>query len=185
MKRLMLSGLAIALAIALPAWADDAPGGARPKICLVLSGGGARGAAHVGVLRVLETLRVPIDCIAGTSMGSIVGASYASGTPLDEMETTLASMSTRLLFKELPPREERSVRQKQDDTTILTPIEIGVRGGDLLLPKGLVSGVQLETELRGLSKVRGFHRFDDLPIPFRAVATDLASGKPRFPSSHS
>ncbi|MDN3923101.1 patatin-like phospholipase family protein [Roseateles violae] len=151
---------------------------ARPKVCLVLSGGGARGAAHVGVLKVLERLQVPIDCIAGTSMGSIVGAAYASGTPIDEMEAIIASMSTRLLFKELPPREERSVRLKQDDTKPLAPVELGYRDGKLLMPKGLVSGVQLETVLRGLSKVQGFHRFDQLPIPFRAVATDLVTGKP-------
>ena len=149
----------------------------RPRICLVLSGGGARGAAHNGVLKVLEEMHVPIDCIAGTSMGSIVGAAYASGTPLDEMEATIASMSTRQLFKELPPREERAVRLKKDDATLLAPAEVGLGDGQLLLPHGLVSGVQLETVLRGLSKVRGFHEFDKLPIPFRAVATDLVTGK--------
>jgi NTE family protein len=150
----------------------------RPKVCLVLSGGGARGAAHVGVLRVLEELRIPFDCITGTSMGSIVGGSYASGTRLEDMEKTLDSMSTRLLFTEKPPRTERSVRLKQDDNTILAPIEIGIRDGEVLMPKGLVSGVQLESVLRSLSKVRGFQRFDNLPIPFRAVATDLVTGKP-------
>jgi NTE family protein len=154
-----------------------AAGPHRTKVCLVLSGGGARGAAHVGVLRVLEELHVPIDCITGTSMGSIVGGAYASGTPLDQMEKTVDSMSTRLLFTELPPREERAVRLKKDDATILSPLEIGVKGGDILLPKGLVSGVQLESVLRGLSKVRGFQHFDDLPIPFRAVATDLVTGR--------
>jgi len=152
--------------------------GRRPKVCLVLSGGGARGAAHVGVLRVLEELHVPVDCITGTSMGSIVGAAYASGIPLGEMESTLASMSSRLLFKDLPPREERAMRLKRDDTTNLAPAEVGVADGKILLPQGLVSGVQLESVLRRLSKVRGFHRFDDLPIPFRAVATDLVTGKP-------
>jgi NTE family protein len=149
----------------------------RPKVCLVLSGGGAR-AAHVGVLKVLEQLRVPVDCITGTSMGSIVGGAYASGTPLDEMEATLASMSTRQLFKELPPREERATRLKQDDVTNLAPVELGLRDGELVLPRGVVSGVQLETVLRQLSKVRGFRRFDELPIPFRAIATDLVTGKP-------
>jgi NTE family protein len=154
------------------------PDGQRPKICLVLSGGGARGAAHVGVLKVLEELRVPIDCITGTSMGSIVGGAYASGIPIGDMEATLGSMSKRLLFKDLPPREERATRLKRDDATNLAPAEIGLRDGDVLLPKGLVSGVQLESVLRRMSKVRGFHRFDDLPIPFRAVATDLVTGKP-------
>ena len=172
---LLLAGLLAGAAQAQPSASADAR---RPKVCLVLSGGGARGAAHVGVLKVLEELRVPIDCITGTSMGSIVGAAYASGTPVDEMESTLASMSTRLLFKDSPPREERALRLKRDDATNLAPAEIGVRDGEVLVPKGLVSGVQLESVLRGLSGVRGFHHFDDLPIPFRAVATDLVTGKP-------
>jgi NTE family protein len=72
----------------------------RPKICVVLSGGGARGAAHVGVLKVLEELRVPIDCITGTSMGSLIGAAYSSGTTIAEMEQILQGISTELMFKE-------------------------------------------------------------------------------------
>ena len=87
-------------------------------------------------------------------------------------------MSTQLLFRDLPPREERAVRLKRDDATNLAPVEIGLRGGEILLPKGAVSGVQLESVLRRLSKVRGFQRFDELPIPFRAVATDLVTGRP-------
>ncbi len=172
----MLSALLVPFESAVP---SPRPGAAppRPKVCLVLSGGGARGAAHVGVLKVLEELRVPIDCITGTSMGSIVGAAYASGTPIDEMEKIISSITTRELFTELPPREDRAVRLKEDDRTVLSPIELGLRDGQVLLPQGLVSGVQLETVLRKLSKVRGTHRFDDLPIPFRAVATDLVTGK--------
>ncbi len=69
--------------------------GKRPRICLVLSGGGARGAAHVGVLKVLEEYRVPVDCIAGTSMGSLVGAAYATGTTVPEMHEVLNGISTR------------------------------------------------------------------------------------------
>ncbi|MBK6009300.1 patatin-like phospholipase family protein [Ramlibacter ginsenosidimutans] len=152
-------------------------GAARPRVCLVLSGGGARGAAHVGVLKVLEDLHVPVDCIVGTSMGSIVGAAYASGATVQEMEEVLSRLSTRLLFKEQPPREERAVRLKRDDAKNLAPAEVGLGSSGLLLPKGLVSGVQLEAVLRQLSKVRGFRQFDQLPIPFRAVATDLVSGK--------
>ncbi|MCW7538548.1 patatin-like phospholipase family protein [Aquabacterium sp. A7-Y] len=171
--------LPVLLAQQLPCLAEPAVPGeqARPKVCLVLSGGGARGAAHVGVLKVLEELRVPIDCIAGTSMGAIVGAAYASGTSVDEMETILASMSSRHLFKELPPRAERAVRLKRDDPTNLAALEVGLEGGRVLLPKGLVSGVQLETVLRRLSKVQGIQRFDELPIPFRCVATDLETGE--------
>ena len=150
----------------------------RPRVCVVLSGGGARGAAHIGVLKVLEELRVPVDCIAGTSMGSVVGASYASGTTTAEMEQAARGLSTDLLFKEKPPRQEQSVRRKQDDYTILVGPEFGVRGTELLLPKGIVSGVQLESVLRQLAKAKGYQKFDQLPIPFRAVATDLVTGKP-------
>lgn len=172
--------VALAVALCAPAavQAQAATEAKRPKICLVLSGGGARGAAHVGVLKVLEELRIPVDCITGTSMGSIVGAAYASGIPVSEMEALLGTLSTRLLFKDLPPREERAMRLKRDDATILAPVEIGVRDGDFRLPRGLVSGVQLESVLRKLSRVQGFVRFDRLPIPFRAVATDLVTGKP-------
>src|SRR4051812_21512105 len=110
--------LAVMLFVLAPvAKAEESPkpiGGAkRPKICLVLSGGGARGAAHVGVIKVLEEYRVPIDCIAGTSMGSLVGAAYATGTTVAEMEKINESISTELLFKEKPPRKELSMRRKQ------------------------------------------------------------------------
>ena len=171
---LLAAVLAVGAARAQTAASEQA---ARPRICLVLSGGGARGAAHVGVVKILEQMRVPVDCVVGTSMGAIVGAAYASGSTLPEMEDLLGTLSTRLLFKELPPREERSIHQKLDDARNLSP-ELGLGSEGLLLPKGLVSGVQLESVLRRLSKAPGFHRFDDLPIPYRAVATDLTTGKP-------
>jgi NTE family protein len=150
---------------------------ARPRICLVLSGGGARGAAHVGVLKVLDEYRIPIDCIAGTSMGALVGAAFATGMSLPEMEQLLGSISTELLFKENPPRQEQNMRRKQDDYTILFTPEVGLQQGQVKVGKGLVTGVQLETVLRQLSKAKGFYVFDDLPIPFRAIATDLVTGK--------
>jgi NTE family protein len=180
-------GLVAALAAAPPAPAQTAPvqtapeqtaAAKRPKVCLVLSGGGARGAAHVGVLKVLEELRVPIDCIAGTSMGSIVGGAFASGVPIAEMERILGEMSTDRLFKEKPPRQERAIRRKADDFTSLFSPEIGIHDGEVQLPKGIVSGVQLETVLRELAKAQGYRKFDELPVPFRAVATDLVTGRP-------
>ena len=84
-----------------------APAVSRPRICLVLSGGGARGAAHVGVLKVLEELRVPVHCIAGTSMGAIVGASYASGMGTDEMLAEMAQITSERLFNDKPPRADQ------------------------------------------------------------------------------
>ncbi len=150
----------------------------RPKICVVLSGGGARGAAHIGVLKVLEALRVPIDCIAGTSMGSLVGGAYATGMSIEDMEKLVRTLSTDAIFKERPPRQDLAIRRKIDDHTNLVTPEIGVRGDGLLLPKGVVSGVQLETVLRQLANAPGYRDFDALPIPYRAVATDLVTGTP-------
>ena len=174
---------AILVAPGLRAQVKEAPveagaGGKRPKICLVLSGGGARGAAHVGVLKVLEEYRVPIHCIAGTSMGALVGAGYATGATVPEMEQLTADITTERLLREDPPRAERSMRRKVDDYKPYFGPEIGVGGKGLGLPKGVVTGVQLETYLRQLSKAKGYYNFDKLPIPFRAVATDLVTGKP-------
>jgi len=166
-----------ALAASTEGAPNAATGAKRPKICLVLSGGGARGAAHVGVIKVLEEFRVPIDCIAGTSMGALVGGAYATGMPIPEMDQVIAGMSVEKLFKEQPPRHELSMRRKADDFLNYVGPEIGTSAGKANLTKGVVTGVQLETVLRELSKVQGYHRFDELPIPYRAVATDLVTGK--------
>src|SRR5688572_999534 len=166
------SFLAAAALLAASALVD-----ARPRICLVLSGGGARGAAHIGVLKVLDEMRVPVDCIAGTSMGAVVGGAYASGLPLAEMETLVAGIDSNRLFVERPPREDQSMRRKADDLGILFGLEVGLRDGEMLLPKGIVSGVQLEGVLRGLIRTPGHRDFDKLPIPYRAVATDLETGR--------
>jgi NTE family protein len=172
---LLLTALALPVDAAEPV--TPAPTAKRPKICLVLSGGGARGAAHVGVLKVLEEYRVPVHCIAGTSMGSLVGAAYASGTTVPEMDQIMASITTELLFKEKPPRAQVTMRRKADDYKAFFGPEIGVTGGKISLGKGVVTGVQLETVLRQLSKIKGYQNFDKLPIPYRAVATDLVNGK--------
>src|SRR5690349_16655062 len=105
--------LRIAAAVLAGSWMTLASAGeARPTICLVLSGGGARGAAHIGVLRVLEELRVPVDCIAGTSMGSIVGGAYASGMTVPEMQAVIRTISTGTLVKEQLPRDQQAIRRK-------------------------------------------------------------------------
>jgi len=163
-----------------PVLAQPAPpsaAGGRPKVCLVLSGGGARGVAHVGVLKALETLRIPIDCIAGTSMGAVIGGAYASGMTTREMEDVIAGLSTDILFRETPPRQDQAIRRKLDDRSILFGLELGLRDGEIDFPKGVVTGVQLESVLRRLVKTPGFRKFDELPIRYRAVATDLVSGK--------
>ena len=177
---------ALAAALALQALTGQAqrvdaaaasPAPSRPRICLVLSGGGARGAAHVGVLQVLERLHVPVHCIAGTSMGAIVGASYASGMGTDEMVAEMAQISGERLFNDKPPRADQPMRIKADDSLPLATPELGLNDGRLSLPKGLVSGVALEGELRRLILVHDARAFDQLPIPFRAVATSLGDGQ--------
>ena len=179
----LAAAVAFASAPPVPAQPSGAPQTApagRPKVCLVLSGGGARGAAHIGVLRVLEEYRVPIDCITGTSMGSLIGAAYASGMTIKEMEDLTSRITVNLLFKESPPREEVTIRRKQDELRLnLFSPEIGITDqGSVGFAKGVVSGVRLETVLREISRVKGYVDFDALPIPYRAVATDLVTGKP-------
>ena len=157
--------------------AADKPADARrPRVGLVLSGGGARGAAHIGVLKVLEELHVPIHFIAGTSMGSIVGAAYASGMSVPEMEAAIKAISTESLFSDNPPRADEPMHSKNTDYVPLAAPEFGFPGGKLSSPKGIISGVALEAELRNLVKLRGPRSFDKLPIPFRAVATSLNDG---------
>jgi NTE family protein len=149
----------------------------RPKIGLVLSGGGARGAAHIGVLKVLEELRVPVDLIVGTSMGSIVGAAYATGMSVSEMEKAIKSITTESLFTDRPPRQDQSMRRKEDDLRPYFVPELAVDKDGVLLPKGLVTGVALEGELRKLVRITSVPNFDQLPIPFRAIATDIGTGE--------
>ena len=126
----------------------------RPRIGLVLSGGGARGAAHIGVLRVLEELHVPVDVIVGTSMGAIVGASYASGNTLDEMEIALPHLTTRTLFTDDPARDEMSMRAKREDLVPFIGPQFGLGADGLRLPRGAVSGIALEAELRSLVRLK-------------------------------
>ena len=149
---------------------------ARARIGLVLSGGGARGGAHIGVLRVLEELRVPVDVIVGTSAGSIVGAAYASGLPLPAIEEEMKGLSTGALFRD-SRRADEPYRHKVDDGTNFIGPEVGVRADGLALPKGAVAGVSLEAVLRRLTRRQAHTEFDRLPVPFRAVATDLATGE--------
>ncbi len=149
----------------------------RPKICLVLSGGGARGLAHVGVLKVLEELKVPIDCIAGTSMGAVVGGLYASGLRADDIEKIVRSLDWQEAFRDVPPRRDLAFRRKQDDRNFLVRLPLGLKHGRILLPKGLIQGQKLEETLRQLTlSVEDPADFDRLPTPFRAVATDLLTG---------
>lgn len=163
--------------------AAQAPGayppadGPTPRIGLVLSGGGTRGAAHVGVLKVLEEYRVPIHAIVGTSVGAIVGAMYAAGqTPL-EIEAALEATDWPAMLTDRLPRRYLSFRRKEEDRAFLGEVELEVHRRGVRLPSGVVLGYNVEARLtRLLLPAAGVRNFDDLAVPFRAVATDLATG---------
>jgi len=150
----------------------------RPRIGLVLGGGGARGAAHIGVLRELERHRIPIDAIAGTSMGAIVGGLYASGMSPDELEEVVVKLDWADALSDTPARKDLSFRRKQDDAQYPINLELGLRDSELLLPMGVIQGQKLDLILRELTiDVSHISDFDDLPIPFRAIATDIERGE--------
>jgi NTE family protein len=160
--------LCLSLACAAPASA---------KTCLVLSGGGARGFAHIGVLKVLERERVAVDCIVGTSMGAVIGSLYASGLDADEIEQALAAIDWPEVLKDEPARTDRPLRSREQDRTFLVGAAIGYRDGHFGIPRGLVRGQRFGLLLRGLLlPSAGAEDFDQLPTPFRAVATDLETG---------
>ncbi|PAA20165.1 MULTISPECIES: patatin-like phospholipase family protein [Pseudomonas] len=152
---------------------------AKPKVGLVLSGGAARGLAHVGVLKALEEQGIHIDAIAGTSMGAVIGGLYASGYKIDELEKLALSIDWQEALSDAPEREDIPFRRKQDDRDFLVKQQLSFRDdGSLGLPLGVIQGQNLALLLESLlahsSDVRDF---DKLPIPFRAVATDIVNGE--------
>ena len=154
------------------------PGDTRPRIGLALGGGGARGIAHISVLRTIEALRIPIDCVAGTSMGALVGGLYASGMPVDEMEKLVVSTDWKRLFDDSLERPERSFRRKQDDRDNLATIGVGINKGGVKLSPGLLQGERILAMFEHSTlRVSAIDDFNQLPIPFRAVATDLNTGE--------
>ena len=164
-------------ALAAPCDKAGAQAQGRPRIGLVLGGGGARGAAHVGVLKVLKEMRIPIDCIAGTSMGAIVGGLYASGLSPEEIGREIREMDWDDVLEDQPPRPERQFRRKRDDDNYLVKKQLGYESGQLELPLGYIQGQKLDLELVRLTQhVAAIRHFDELPIPFRAVATDIETG---------
>jgi NTE family protein len=175
---LFAAGLMPAAAQTPSSTSADPPPASRPRIGLALSGGGARGFAHVGVLRVLESLRVPIDCIAGTSAGSAIGAAYASGLSPDQIERRLRLADwDRDMFHDAPPREALPTRRKSEEKAYMLDLTLGWGDGQIKLPPGLVAGQKIELFLHKLLESSTvLESFDQLPIPFRAMATDLEQG---------
>jgi len=158
---------------------EAGPSKRRPKIGLALSGGGARGIAHIGVLRSLEKLHVPIDAIAGTSIGSFVGALYSAGYTVDEIERIFRDSNWQdILFNDRVARKDLPYRRKIDYERYLFDLELGFRDGKFMLPPALTTGHKLGLLLDSvLIRVADIQDFSKLPIPFQAVATDLESGR--------
>jgi NTE family protein len=155
------------------------PPSPRPKIGLVLSGGGAPGLVYVGVLQALEELRIPIDAIAGTSIGSVAGGLYASGLSPEEIEAFVHHADWNFMLSDAYPRESDSFRRKQRDFDLNQGLAFSVSSKpDLTLPVGLTTARNLMANLRELTiATRQIHDFDKLRIRFRAAATDLETGE--------
>lgn len=150
----------------------------RPVVGLVLSGGGAKGLAHVGVLRVLEEIQVPVDLVVGTSAGAAVGAMYAQGMSVAEIEDRLLEMDWLSSFQDTPGRSYEPVRRKEENWRFPIRPGLGVGMDGFRVGRGLISGQNVGFILNELTEDAALVRdFDQLPIPFRAVATDLETGE--------
>ena len=148
----------------------------RPRVGLALGGGSARGFAHVGVLRWFEEHRIPIDFIAGTSMGGLIGGSYASGMSAQELTELIESTNWDRLFG-LSSYTYRSMQRKEDARAYPSRLELHIRNGPSL-PAALNNGQQVDLLLQRIAGVYGtLSSFDSLPTPFRTVALDLRTGE--------
>ena len=157
---------------------EPQPAKPRPKIGLVLSGGGARGWAHIGVLRWFEEHRIPVDYVAGTSMGGLIGAMYAMGSSPGEIRKIGNSIDWDKALSGPPSFDELSFRRKQDQRAYPSDIELGA-GKGIMLPGGINPGHNIGLIFDQLTlPYATLRNFDDLPIPFRCVATDMIEAKP-------
>jgi NTE family protein len=174
------AALAAALATPTPPVAAAEPDAAtkRPRIGLVLGGGGARGAAHVGVLEVLERARVPVDCVAGTSMGALVAGAWAAGLSPELMRRELAAADWADMFQDDPDYTERSTRSKWLAQRFLPGSETGITARGAVTPPGVVSGQKIKLFFNRLVRAdRGERRIEGLPMPLSIVATDIVTGE--------
>jgi NTE family protein len=151
--------------------------GHRPRIGLVLAGGGAKGGAHIGVLKVLERLHVPVDCVVGTSMGALVGGGYASGLPAADIEHFVRGINWKMVVGGVGVRELEPAEQRRNDDLSGSIGELGLSKDGIAVPAGLISTSTIEDLLRSyVAQARLEPDFNRLPIPYRAVATDMVTG---------
>ncbi|MFO1287949.1 MAG: patatin-like phospholipase family protein, partial [Rubrivivax sp.] len=154
------------------------PAAARPKVGLVLGGGGARGAAHIGVLEVLERLRVPVDCVAGTSMGALVAGAWAAGLSPQQMRDELARADWADMFQDNPDYAELNHRNKRLSQRFLPGSETGVSMRGAITPPGVVSAQKIKLFFNRLVRAdAGERRLEELPLPVSIVATDIGTGE--------
>ncbi|MBK8316888.1 MAG: patatin-like phospholipase family protein [Acidobacteria bacterium] len=175
----LLAGALLITCIGVRGGAREIDGGStkRLKIGLVLSGGGARGVAHVGVLEWMEQHRIPVDYLAGASMGGLVGGIYAMGMPVSEMRPFLRSLNWDELFSSGPAFDQIAFRRKEDKRSFQVGIEMGYRQG-LSLPLGVSSAHYIGLLFDRLTlPYSDMKSFDDLPIPYRCVATDFLKAR--------
>jgi NTE family protein len=151
--------------------------GGHPKVGLALGGGSARGLAHIGVLRWFEEHRIPIDVISGTSMGGLIAGAYASGMTPDEIAALMRTTDWDLMFVADSPYRYKTFRRKQDKRQFPSQLEFGLKGG-FRLPSGLNPGQQVALLLDQIAlPYWQLQSFDDLPTPYRCVATDLRASR--------
>jgi NTE family protein len=151
----------------------------RPRIGLVLGGGGAKGFAHIGVIEELERRQIPVDVISGTSMGAVVGSMYAIGNDAGEIKAIAHAIDWVTVFNDRTSRSDLSFRRKREVRDILLPFRLNIADGKPVLPTGIMGGQRLFSTVQELlAPWRATEDFDALPIPFRAVATDIVTGKP-------
>ncbi|XZG71766.1 patatin-like phospholipase family protein [Chitinibacteraceae bacterium HSL-7] len=166
------------LAVAMLALCSSPVALARERVALVLGGGGARGLAHVGVLKVLEEARIPVDCVVGTSMGALVGGSFAAGRSASDLVQQVDEAPWDDLLTSRLPRQLESYRQKKEDAISMLPFDIGIAdNGAVSLPRSVVSTQKIEFFLRDLTFGGTVSNFDNLTIPYRAIATNLENGE--------
>lgn len=151
---------------------------ARPRVGLVLGGGGARGAAHIGVLEVLERLQVPVDCVAGTSMGALVAGAFAAGLSPAEMRSELARANWRDMFQDNPEYSELNYRNKELSRRFLPGTETGIGSNGAQYQAGVVSGQKIKLFFNRLVRAdRGEPEIEKLPLPLSIIATDIGNGE--------
>src|SRR5207253_10139672 len=169
---------ALLAAASLVAAAADAPSPARPRIGLVLGGGGARGGAHLGVLEVLEELRVPVDCIAGTSMGALAGGAYAAGVSPADIQDMVGRTDWIRIFDDTAGRSATSIRQKALDDRYYAGLELGLSRDGIRFREGALAGEKLKLFFNQLVRAElGSRSIEDLALPLAIIATDIGTGE--------